>query len=64
LRARTEIDRAQVIRKTAIDVHALVTAFLHQPLGAAQLRMGWDPLVHVTLHARQRHLHQTIGFVL
>ena len=46
------IDRAQEVRGCPIDLHALIVAFLHQPLGATQLRMRRHALIHVALHAR------------
>src|SRR5262245_8473812 len=57
LRTTTEIDRAEKLRRRAVDLDALIAALLHEALGAAQLRMGRYALVYITLHARQ-HLAQ------
>ena len=59
---RAQIDRAEIVGEAAIDLHALVAALFHQPLGATQLWGRGDALVHVALHARQ-DLHEVVGLV-
>ena len=62
-RTGAEIDGAEIVRERAVDLDALVTALLHQTLGAAQLRMRRYALVHVALHARQDLREKGIGVI-
>src|SRR5215467_11650120 len=63
LRRGAAVDRREVLGGRAVDLDALVAALLHQPLGAAQLRVLRDALVDVALHPREHGLHEGVGVV-
>src|SRR5436305_10875035 len=58
-----ESDRAQVIRRGAIDLDTIFTPLFHQALGGPRLRVDRQALLHIALHARQDLREKTPGVI-
>ena len=63
-RPGAEVDAGEIFGRAPVDPHPLIAPLFHQALGAPQLRMRRNALVHIALHARQDHGQEFVGAVL